>query len=367
MTTANDIPAVTATIDLSAIQHNLSVAKSLAPDADVMAVIKADGYGHGLLQVASALSDADALAVARLDEAVRLRDNDSTQRIILLGGAWDEEALLACAQYNVDLVIHNFASIELIKQATLEKPIHVWLKIDSGMHRLGIQPSKVDIAVKTIQQCKNVSDYYFMTHFSDAEVVDNTVMENQIETFNHSIENQASKFVSLSNSAAIIKQYTQKAEWVRPGIMLYGANPLPKNIQSTYPVSLKPAMTLTAPVIAIRKVKAGEYVGYNRRWQAQRDSLIATIAIGYGDGYPRHAKNGTPVLIKGQFAKLAGTVSMDLITVDITDCDEIAIGDQAELWGKQLLAEDVANWADTISYELFTSVSDRVIKNYTRL
>lgn len=352
-----------AQIKLSAIQHNLQQVKMLAPDSRIMAVIKADAYGHGLVEVARALSSADGLAVARLEEALALRDAGIEQRLLLLSGYIDESSLSTCAARRVDIVVHTETLVNLLCDSNLPQSVNVWLKHNSGMHRLGLDHEEFRRAYDALAQSPNVDEIILMTHFSGADESDSSNTEQQLKAFTNASADIAAP-VSLANSAAIIQHQQIQGEWVRPGIMLYGANPLTGHKETQYPCELRPAMSLKARVVAVRRIGCGEGVGYNNRWRSERDSVIATVSIGYGDGYPRHAKNGTPVIVNGQRASLVGTVSMDLITIDITDCGAVELGDQVELWGEQLAVEEVAEWADTISYELFTSISKRVPRRY---
>ena len=354
-----------ATIDLAAIRYNFSLVKQCAPDARIMAVIKADAYGHGIVQVAKALAHADGFAVARLEEALLLRQADISQRILWLGGFLDGSKPALCAEHHIDVVIHSRHAADALLAAALPQAINVWLEHDSGMHRLGLSDSEFAAVDRLLDTSGNVGEKYYMTHFSGADEGDRGNTERQLAAFQRVVAASDAP-LSLANSAALMQYADTCTDWVRPGIMLYGANPLSAEARQRQqrPLPLRPAMTLTAKVIAVRHINKGETVGYNSRWQATRDSVIATLGIGYGDGYPRHAGNGTPVLINGQRAALAGTVSMDLITVDITDCDAVAIGDEAVLWGKGLSVDEIADYADTISYQLLTAVSKRVPRFY---
>lgn len=353
-----------ASINLSAITHNLSLVKTLAPHSKVMAMVKADGYGHGSIEVASALVEADGLAVARLDEALLLRDSGIQQRLLLLSGCLTQEDLQLCARQHIDIVVHTVTAVDMLLSVELARPVNVWLKHNSGMHRLGLSTDDFRRGEKKLKTCSNVKELILMTHFSGSDESDHQSINQQISAFNEATAGLPEP-KSLANSAAIIQHRGIQQDWVRPGIMLYGANPLPPELQQQYPLQLQPAMTLATGILVTRPLKQGQGVGYNHRWIAQRDSVIATAAIGYGDGYPRHARCGTPVLVNGQRAQLVGTVSMDLITIDITDCTQVNVGDEVILWGQALKAEQVATCADTISYELFTSISRRVARVYT--
>lgn len=346
-------------IDLSALRHNLAVVRDLCPHSKIMAMIKAEAYGHGLLPVAKSLIDADGFAVARLDEALQLRRAGIEQRILLLGTLLDSDELRLCSELNIDVTAHDEASVALIDAAATRYPLRVWLEFDSGMHRLGLDADEFRKADHKLNKNAGISELLHWTHFSDAEDLRNDINDRQLAQLQSARARQDSA-VSLANSASIIARPNMHEAWVRPGLMLYGINP----IESTHPQKLQVAMHLHANVIAIRVVKTGESVGYNRTWTAQRDSLVATIGIGYGDGYPRHACNGTPVWINGDCVPLVGRVSMDSITVDITDHANVNLGDEAELWGARLSADIVAHHAHTISYALFTGVTTRVDRIY---
>jgi len=346
------------TIDLAALRHNLALVRQLCPHSHIMAMVKADAYGHGLLPVAQALATADGFAVARLDEALQLRRAGIAQRILLLGTLLDRDELCLCAQQNIDVTAHDADSVGLIDDVATQHPLRVWLELDSGMHRLGLAPAEFAAADDRLQKNPGIVELLHWTHFSDAEDLRNDINDRQLAVMQ--ARTQPERAVSIANSASIIARPDTHETWVRPGIMLYGINPL----EQTHAHALRPAMTLRANVVAIRHIAKGEAVGYNRTWLAQRDSVIATIGIGYGDGYPRHARNGTPVWINGNCVPLAGRVSMDSITVDVTD-HAVRIGDEAELWGANLSADIVARHADTISYALFTGVTARVDRRYS--
>lgn len=347
-------------IDLSALRHNLAVVRKLCPRSSIMAMIKADAYGHGLLPVANALTDADGFAVARLEEALQLRRAGLEQRILLLGTLLDNEELRLCSELNIDVTAHDAESVASIDAAAAHHPLRVWLELDSGMHRLGLDPDAFENADHLLHKNAGITELLHWTHFSDAEDLRNDINDQQLALL-QSARSQQNSGVSIANSASIIGRPDTHEAWVRPGLMLYGINP----IKETHAQTLQPVMNLRANVIAIRTVKNGESVGYNRTWTAQRDSVIATIGIGYGDGYPRHARNGTPVWLNGHCVPLVGRVSMDSITVDITDHTAVKLGDEAELWGTHLSADLVAHHSHTISYALFTGVTARVDRIYT--
>jgi alanine racemase len=347
-----------ALIDLGALRHNLSVVRALCPHSRIMAMVKADAYGHGLLPVAQALREADGLAVARLEEALQLRRAGVSQRLLLLGSLLDAGDLEICASERIDVEVHDEATAELVCRRR-GSPLNVWLKLDSGMHRLGLDPALFRAVDAWLRRTPTVAEIVHMTHFACADDPSSTHTARQLDCFRQA-HGDSDAAISVANSAALIAQPEARGDWVRPGIMLYGDNPL----ADSHPLPLQPVMTLCARVLAIREIAPGEGVGYGARWTSERPSRIATLGIGYGDGYPRHAASGTPVLFSGQRAPLAGRVSMDSITVDITDIDGVRVGDEAILWGEGLPAAEVARHADTISYELFTSIGSRVSRDY---
>jgi alanine racemase len=288
-----------------------------------------------------------------------LRNAGIGQRILLLGNHLSDQDFELCSQQQLDVEVHSLAMAQQLARLSLATPLSIWLKIDTGMNRMGLAPADFLQARQLLQQSGNVKQQLLMTHFSSSDETTPHSCQQQTRLFLATIGNSDGP-TSLANSAAIIQYPDTHGDWVRPGIMLYGANPL----QQPCTLPLQAAMTLTAQVLAIREVAAGETVGYNGTWRASQTSRIATIGIGYGDGYPRLARNGTPVVIKGQRASLAGRVSMDMMTVDLEGCEGIKVGDEATLWGKGLPIEEIAECAQTISYALLTSVSTRVRKLY---
>lgn len=350
------------TIDLSALKHNFQLARDAAPNSKVMAVIKADAYGHGVLPVANALSDADGYAVARLDEAIALREAGIKKPVLVLSGFITVEEVMAFSEYDLDAVVHSDYQVEMLNAAVISKPISVWLKINTGMNRLGVEPSRVNQTNDALGLSGKVRvPVKLMTHLACADDMTCSFTEQQIEIFDTSVNGLIGE-QSISNSAGLLGwQYAQR-HWVRPGIMLYGASPF--NDKTADELGLKPVMTLESSVISLRVVEKGGCVGYGSSWTAEKTSLIATIGIGYGDGYPRHATAATPVKIAGQKAPLVGRVSMDAITVDVSQCRDISIGDKAVLWGCGLPIDEVAEKCGTVSYELMCGVTDRVTKMY---
>ncbi|WP_286239443.1 alanine racemase [Neptuniibacter halophilus] len=354
--------AATATINLSAIRHNYELAKSMAPEQRALAIIKADAYGHGAVRVAEALSDiADGFGVACIEEAVELREAGVTLPILLLEGFFSADELEYISENQLWCTVHSWEQIEALQTASLKQPIKIWLKMDSGMHRVGIQPADYKDAYSRLSEMDQVSDIVMMSHFSSADEPEKPVTDTQIATFNQATEGLDSP-VSLANSAGTMEHNGARREFQRPGIMLYGATPF----MTSHPVAdkLQPAMTLSSEVIAVRELEAGEPVGYGCTFVCDKPSRVGTVAMGYADGYPRHAKTGTPVLVNGQMSRIIGRVSMDMLAVDLTDIDDAKVGSPVEFWGENLLASDVAVHCDTIPYTLFTGITRRVHKKY---
>lgn len=348
---------ITAKINFNAIAHNFEMVRRAAPASRVMAAVKANAYGHGLISVARSLPDADAFGVARMEEALTLRGADIRQHIVLLSAALNHEELELCALYDIDITIFSMQGLTNLLANKLSKAINIWLKLDTGMHRLGIDPNNTLSTYNTLTACPWVSSVTLMSHFHSADETQNPATDKQAELFLDATRPiEAPR--SLANSAAILAWPQSHHDWVRPGIMLYGADPLDQS--NALSKQLKPAMELSTQVIAIREVKAGDTVGYNGTWQCSKDTLIATLAIGYADGYPRHAKNGTPVLINDKRVPLVGRTSMDMITVDLGGHSNVNIGDRAILWGDDLNVNEIAQCSNTISYDLLTGLGGRV-------
>lgn len=359
-----------AEIDLNAFHHNLQIVRRVAPCSRVAAVIKANAYGHGIIRTANALSDADAFAVASIDEAVQLREAGIKQRIVLLGGMFDANEMKFIVEHDLDLVLHSQTQISLLKKCaaivpstTVSYKISVWLKIDTGMHRLGIAPDEIVSVINQLQELSIVRQpVILMTHLANADENDNLANVKQLACFNSAIRCLAlsmdSMEKSIANSAALLSVPESHVNWVRPGIMLYGISPFRDKVANNF--GLKPVMSVKSKLIEIKKLAKGEAVGYGARWVCPQAARVGVVAFGYGDGYPRHAVNGTPVLVNNKIAPLVGSVSMDMITVDLTAHKQAMVGDEVELWGKNLPIEKVAQFATTIAYELVCGITQRV-------
>lgn len=350
-------------VNLDALRHNYKLAARLAPDANNVAAIKANAYGHGAVAVAKALEpEVSVFGVACIEEALELRAAGIGKPILLLEGTFTDDEVVTAAQEDFWLMVENRRQLEAILNADLKQPVVAWIKVDSGMHRLGVQPADVLSIYQALQDSPNVQpDIVLATHFACSDELDNDFTLRQIQRFKGAIGDIKAP-LSMANSGGVLAWEVSHADWNRPGYMLYGSSPFAEPQENAD--QLKPVMTLKSAVISVRDIEAGESVGYGASWVAERPSRIATVAIGYGDGYPRHAVNGTPVLINGQRVPLAGRVSMDMITVDITDCPDVEIGVEVTLWGEDLPVNEIAEKAGTIGYELLTRMPLRTPRIY---
>jgi alanine racemase len=350
--------ATTATIYIEALRHNLSQIRRLAPNSKVMAVVKADGYGHGLERVARALEGADAFGVAALSDAERLRAAGLSQRIVLLSGIDEADDLAAIRRLNLDIVLHHDSQLALLQADDHKTPIRVWLKLDTGMHRLGFAADRAASVYAQLVRMPNIDpDITLMTHFASSDEFHGAQTKAQIQRFETAIQ-QLPGVHSLSNSAAILGWQQAHQDWVRAGGALYGLSVVDGKTGSDF--GLKPAMRLSTRLIAINAIKKGEPIGYSATWECPEDMNVGVAAIGYGDGYPRKAPSGTSVLINGVRVPLIGRVSMDLMTLDLRGVPNAKVGDDVELWGPELPVEEIAAAAGTISYELTCSITRRV-------
>lgn len=351
-------PAAYAVLDLDAARHNLSKVRDCAPNAKVMAVIKANGYGHGLLRIAEALQQVDAFAVARVDEGIRLRKAGFKNRIAVLEGFTCTEELDELLCYQLEAVVHCSVQLDILQARTEPGASAVWLKLDTGMNRLGFKATEFNAAYQRLRQCALVKQpVSLMTHFACADDVDDDKTLKQITLFNETLAGFPGER-SLANSAGILGWESSLSDWVRPGVMLYGISPFPDSTGRQ--LGLKPVMALHSRLIAVKSIDAGESVGYGGSWICRKPTTLGVVAIGYGDGYPRHAKAGTPVLVNGKRVPLVGRVSMDMMTVDLENQPDAKPGDPVTLWGEGLPVEEIARWADTIPYTLVCGVTQRV-------
>ncbi len=350
--------AAYAEINLDAARHNLLKVRSCAPRAKIMAVIKANAYGHGLLRMAEALDKADAYAVARVDEGIRLRNAGVKQRITVLQGFTNAEELQQIIVYQLETIIHSHHQVDLIETSQGRDVPTIWLKIDTGMNRLGFKIKDVDNIYQRLNRCGKIKQpINFITHLANADDKTSIFTAQQINLFNNAVTDFKGER-SISNSAGILAWRDAISDWVRPGIMLYGISPFSNTIGLD--LGLEPVMSLYSKLIAVKPVIKGETVGYGNSWLCKKDTTIGIAAIGYGDGYPRHAKQGTPLLVNGQRVPLIGRVSMDTITVDLATQPDAKLGDKVTLWGDGLPVEEIADYVDTIPYTLVCGVMPRV-------
>jgi alanine racemase len=346
-----------ATIHLDALRHNLSRVRALAPRSKVMAVVKADGYGHGLERVARALAGADAFGVAALGDAERIRAAGLSNRIILLSGFDDPSDLSLLRGLDVDTVVHHDSQLAMLEADTGTKPLRVWLKLDTGMHRLGFAPERANALRARLDALPQIAEVLLMSHFASSDDFAGAQTRAQIATFD-AADGIAGEACSLSNSAGVLGWPIAHRDWVRAGGALYGLSVVEGKTGADF--GLRPAMTLATRLIAINRVRKGEPIGYSATWACPEDMDIGVAAIGYGDGYPRSVPSGTPVLLGGKRVPLVGRVSMDLMTLDLRNAPNARVGDPVILWGPQLPVEEIATAAATISYELTCSITRRV-------
>ena len=344
-------------IDLAAIKNNFKLVQQLTPHSKIMPVIKSNAYGHGMLQVANALTDADGFAVAQLEEALVLREHGVKLPITVFQGFINESQLDLMIKNNLRPAISQPWQIELLKvydnqSNSVENVLGVWLKINTGMGRLGVQPDEVSKCLNQLEQISCIKEAGLMMHFANADQPDHASNIQQLNCFNSISENIGTQ-TSVSNSAAIIGKLCVQQDWVRPGIMLYGSSPF--NDQTAIDLGLQAVMTLTAKLIAINHLPKGHHVGYGDTWMCPEDMPVGIVNVGYGDGYPRHAPTGTPVMINNQLTQLVGRVSMDSIAIDLRGI-EASCGNDVELWGKNVSVDEVASKSGTISYELLCNV-----------
>ena len=350
-----------ALIDLQALRHNYQLAREVT-GAKALAVIKADAYGHGAVRCARALeAEADGFAVACIEEALELRAAGIRAPVLLLEGFFEADELPLIVENDFWCVVHSLWQLDAIEQAAFAKPIQVWLKLDSGMHRVGLHPSDYKAAYQRLQASGKVAKIVLMSHFARADELDCIRSEEQLAVF-QSARADLSAEVSLRNSPSILGWPTTPSDWVRPGLMLYGATPF----EEAHPHAsrLQPVMTLESKVICVRELPAGEPVGYGARFITTRPMRIGVVAMGYADGYPRQAHTGTPVLVAGVRTRLLGRVSMDMLCIDLTDVPQAGLGSPVELWGKNILASEVAAKAETIPYQIFCNLK-RVPRLYS--
>jgi len=358
-----------AVINLTALKHNLNIVKQAAPVQKLMLVVKANAYGHGIARVAKALAEVlekeHAFAVASIDEAIMLRSVGISHSIVVLEGFNSSSDLPLLVEHKITPVIHHVSQViilEIQNQQSVNFP--VWLKIDTGMHRLGFAPEQVKKIYQRLLTAGVNPDIGLMTHLANADDKDDNKTQQQLDMFNEIVSGNPAE-TSLANSAAILGWPATHGHWVRPGIMLYGVNPFIQKDSDEAEYELKPVMTLSANLIAINSISKDEAIGYGGSWICPEDMPVGVVSIGYGDGYPRHAPSATPVLVNGKRVPLVGRVSMDMIMVDLRSQPDAKVGDDVILWGDGLPVEEVAQAADTIGYELLCGVTNRVQFEYS--
>ncbi len=344
-------------LDAQALRHNLYQVQKLASKSRVMAVVKANGYGHGINWVCQQLSEGVAFGVASIEEGISLREAGIAAPICLLEGFFDEKELPLLTEYKLSPTLHADYQLELLERTDLDPAIPVWLKIDTGMNRIGFNPQRLPDLLARLKACQSIDQIRVMSHFPNADNKFDSTTTDQVKLL-QKITRGTGLELSMANSAAIIQWPASHLQWVRPGIMLYGASPIIgfNGLQ----LDLKPVMTFTSQLIAVHDRKKGDPIGYGGDYICPVDMPVGVVAVGYGDGYPRNLPAGTPVLINGKQVPLAGRVSMDMITVDLRPTPKARSGDPVVLWGRGLPVDDIASRCGTISYELLCRVTERV-------
>ncbi len=344
-------------INPDALRHNFARVRSYAPSTNIMAVVKANGYGHGLVWTAKTLHDAGAFGVASVEDGAMLRDAGIEQPICLLEGFFHPDELPALVRYRLSSVVHHESQLWDLEHAGKIEPIDIWVKVDTGMHRLGFPPEALPEVIIRLKVCMAAGRVRVMSHFPSADNRFDTVTTHQIRLIGELTQNLKVER-SLANSAGIVNWPSSHFEWVRPGIMLYGVTPVAGIKASEF--DLKPVMTLVSELIAVNSRRKGEAIGYGGDWMCPEDMPVGVVAIGYGDGYPRHAPPGTPVLVNGERMPIIGRVSMDMLAVDLRKLPDAKVGDPVVLWGAGLPVEEIATLSGTIGYELLCRVTARV-------
>lgn len=347
---------ISATLSLSALSQNLQVIRGIAPRSKIWSVVKADAYGHGIRRIWKSLAATDGFALLDFNEAISLRESGWQGPILLLEGFFSPQDLTLIDQYRLTTTVHSDWQIEALKNATFSQPVNIYLKINSGMNRFGFPPTRIESVWQTLKALPQVGDITLMSHFAHADGPEG--VDGQMQQILAAGENIVGPR-SLANSAATLWYPHTHADWVRPGIVLYGASPSGK-WRDIADSGLRPVMTLRSEIIACQTLQAGDRVGYSGRYRAAHAQRIGIVACGYADGYPRHAPTGTPVWIDGVRTVTLGTIAMDVMMIDLTPCPQADIGSVVELWGGNLPVDDVATAAGTLGYELLTALAPRV-------
>ncbi len=355
--------AATALINRRALRHNLQRVKEIAPNSQLIAVVKANAYGHGLVGVGSAVEMlVDGFGVARLNEALLLRQHGVKKPVVLLEGFFEQADLELMAVHKIDTVIHCVEQLEMLETAKLPHSLKVWMKLDTGMHRLGVLPKDAEAFYQRLQRSENVElPINIVSHFCQADAPHLPITQHQIDCFKQFIAGKEGE-KSIAASAGILLWPEAHYDWVRPGIMMYGASP--QEGKSAADFGLQPVMTLKSTLIAVREHSAGQCVGYGETWCSEKDTRLGVVAIGYGDGYPRNVPSGTPVLINGRKVPIIGRISMDMTVVDLGLNATDKVGDDVVLWGNGLPVEEIAAQTGIINYELLTKLTSRVAMEY---
>jgi len=346
---------ISASFDLAALRANLAVIRRRAGPARVWAVVKANAYGHGLARAAAALADADGFALLDLDEAARLRDLGVAKPVLLLEGFFAPQDLATFAALGLTAVVHSEDQIRMLVEARVPRPIDVFLKLNTGMNRLGFAVERCADAFARLRDAPAVGEIAFMTHFADADGPSGVAA--QLARFDEATRGFPG-LRSVANSAATLRFPETRADWVRPGIALYGCSPFAE--ESADALGLRPVMTLATEVIAVQHLRPGDRVGYGGTFVAHAPMRVGIVACGYADGYPRHAPTGTPILVAGRRTATVGRVSMDMLVADLTAIPEAGVGSSVTLWGEGLSCDEVAAAAGTVSYQLLCALAARV-------
>jgi len=323
-----------------------------------MAVVKADAYGHGLVRAARALAGADSFGVACIEEAEQLREAGIGHPVVLLEGPFAADELPRIAAQDLEMVVHHEEQLRMLESARLPSPVKVWLKVDTGMHRLGFAPADVPAAWQRLQGCAAVApDIVIMSHMANAADPGSQLVRAQLHSFDAVVRDLGGA-ASMANSAGVIHWHDSHYDIVRPGLMLYGVSPM--NDRSAAAHALQPVMSLESELISVKPLRRGDAVGYGATWSCPEDMPVGIVAAGYGDGFPRHATSGTPVMVNGVRSQIVGNASMDMLCVDLRPLPDARVGDPVQLWGDQLPVEEVARHAGTIPYELLCHVQARL-------
>jgi len=348
---------VHASIDVDALRHNFNQVRRLAPESRKMVIVKADAYGHGLLVCCTALKAADSFGLLDLGDAISLRKAGFSHPICLLEGFFSNDEIPLIAENNFEPVIHSDWQLGILDNTPHEQGLSVWLKIDTGMQRLGFAPEKFKSVLSRLSAMKCIRNVSVMSHLADADRRENPKTDQQLKEF-LTLTEATGLDRSMANSAAVLAHPDCHLDWVRPGIMLYGSSPFRDLTASS--LNLRPAMSLRSEIISIKDCQKDDAVGYGSSWHCPEDMKVGVVACGYGDGYPRHAPSGTPAMVAGKLTQLIGRVSMDMVTVDLRGIDSVTEGSPVELWGRDVAVDTVAEMAGTISYELLCGVTKRV-------